>query len=216
MNAAGTLKLSGKLSLEVSHSRRSPRQIRRAIFWWKVRNFFLYRWREWPLFLILAICRMTPVPCLVAHTKLFLVLRKKNGEVWDYGCVGRMLITTAGKAFVTDNWQGTTDLDTMKYHGLGEGTTAAAVGDTALESELSTDYATNSTRPTGTVTEASSVIMQSVGVNTLDGSATVTEWGLLSQAATGGGVLFDRQVFAAVNMVAGDSLTSTYQLTHAE
>jgi hypothetical protein len=41
----------------------------------------------------------------------------------------------------------------------------------------------------------------------------VTEWGLLSQAATGGGSLFDRQVFSALNLANGDSLQTTYDLT---
>ena len=42
----------------------------------------------------------------------------------------------------------------------------------------------------------------------------MVEHGLFDQAANSGGVLFDRSVFAAVNVVASaDSLQATYELT---
>ena len=48
---------------------------------------------------------------------------------------------------------------------------------------------------------------------TFDNTAAITAWGLLSQAATGGGTLFDRQVFSAINVASGDSIQFTYDLT---
>ena len=46
-----------------------------------------------------------------------------------------------------------------------------------------------------------------------DATAAITEWGLFSQAATGGGVLWSRIVFAALNVASGDSIQFTYDLT---
>ena len=67
---------------------------------------------------------------------------------------------------------------------------------------------------TGSLTEgAGANVFRTVGTNTVDSAAAVTEWGLLSQAATGGGSLFDRQVFSALNLASGDSLQTTYDLT---
>ena len=42
----------------------------------------------------------------------------------------------------------------------------------------------------------------------------ITEHGVFSQAATGGGVLLDRSLFSVVNVVAAaDSIVATYDLT---
>jgi hypothetical protein len=104
----------------------------------------------------------------------------------------------------------------MKFHGIGTGTTAEAIGDTALVTELTTEYNPNSTRATGSQTEAAANIYQTVGTNTLDsGTPAVTEHGIFTQAATGGGTLLDRSVFAAINLVGanGDGLQTDYRFT---
>lgn len=141
-------------------------------------------------------------------------VRRADGSWIDYGLLGRHLIVTAGKNFVTDAWQNLVELEIMKYHGVGTGTTAAAAGDTALQTESTTALNPDSTRATGSLTEgASANVFRTVGTVTFDGSAAITEWGLLSQAATGGGTLFDRQVFSAINVASGDSIQFTYDLT---
>ncbi|HYB96213.1 MAG TPA: hypothetical protein VEC39_14675, partial [Vicinamibacterales bacterium] len=67
---------------------------------------------------------------------------------------------------------------------------------------------------TGTTTEgATGNIFRSVGTVTFDGSGAITEHGLMSQAATGGGVLWDRSVFSPINVVNGDSIQFTYDVT---
>jgi hypothetical protein len=101
----------------------------------------------------------------------------------------------------------------MKFHGIGTGTTAAAAGDTALQTESTTALNPDSTRATGSLTNNGAQVFRTVGTNTVDATAAITEWGLLSQAATGGGTLFDRQVFSALNLASGDSLQTTYDLT---
>lgn len=131
------------------------------------------------------------------------------------GLASFRVITTAGVNFIVDAFQGTTELENLRYHGIGTGSTAEAIGDTALVTELTTEY-TGNVRATGTLTEgASANIYRTVGTNTLDGTpgAALREHGLFSQAATGGGTLLDRTVYAAITLSSGDSLQSTYDHT---
>jgi len=127
---------------------------------------------------------------------------------------GPNLIVTAGKNFLVDAWQNSVELEIMKYHGVGIGTAAAVVGDTALQTESTTILNPDSTRATGSLAEgASANIFRSVGTVSFDGSGAITEWGLFSQAATGGGTLWSRVVFAAINVASGDSIQFTYEVT---
>lgn len=131
------------------------------------------------------------------------------------GLASFRVVTTVGVGFIVDAWQNAVELEIMIYHALGTGSTAEAAGDTALVTELTTEY-TGNIRATGSTTEgASANIFRSVGTNTLDGTpgAALREHGLMSQAATGGGVLMDRTVFAAITLSSGDSLQSTYDHT---
>jgi len=142
------------------------------------------------------------------------VLIKASGERIHYGVVGYRVITNAGVAFIVDDWDGSvTDITNLKYHGCGTGATAEAAGDTALVTESTTALNPDSTRATGTNTQPSANIFQSAGTLTFDNTAAVTEHGLFSQAATGGGTLWDRTVFSAINVVSGDSIAFTYSAT---
>jgi hypothetical protein len=151
----------------------------------------------------------------VMHGTLRGKIKHPDGTETDLGVLGYHLITTAGKNYLAACFTNTNEPEILKYHGYGTGTNAAAAGDTALQTELTTQYATDNTRPTGTQ-QASTNTYITVGTLVPDsgGTIAVTEWGLFSQAATGGGTLFDRQVFSAVNLVAGtDSFETTYTLT---
>lgn len=141
------------------------------------------------------------------------VLRVVGGEWTDYGVLSRRVVTNAGVAFLVDAWQNTVELENMKYHGVGTGSTAENVTDTALVTESTTVLNPDSTRATGTQTEPSTNILTSTGTVTFDGSAAIVEHGLFSQAATGGGTLFDRSVFSAINVVSGDSIQFAYSAT---
>lgn len=137
---------------------------------------------------------------------------KADGEILDLGLAGMRVVTTAGVGFIVDAFQNSVELENMKYHGLGTGNTAEASGDTALVTELTTEYNPNSTRATGSLTEgASGNIFRTVGTNTVDASAAVVEHGIFS--ASSAGVLLDRTVFSVVNLASGDSLQTTYDLT---
>lgn len=151
------------------------------------------------------------------HGALFLTLKRGNGEVLPLGLASLRVVTTAGVGYIVDAFQNIVEPENMKFHGYGTGSTAEASADTALVTELTTEYNPNSTRPTGTTVEgASGNIYRTVATLTPDsGTPVLREHGIFSQAATGGGVLLDRTVFAAVTLdsSAGDSLQTTYELT---
>lgn len=150
---------------------------------------------------------------VIVETSLELTVIRANGRREGLGIVSRKVVTTTGVGFLVDAFQNLTELENMKFHGIGTGTNAEAVGDTALQTELTTQYNPDNTRATGTTTENAANIYRTVGTNAVDAAAAITEHGVLSQAAVGGGVLFDRSVFSVVNLASGDSLQSTYDAT---
>lgn len=155
--------------------------------------------------------------CPAAFGALYGRVVKGDGKVLDLGLMSMRVVTDTGVGFIVDAFQNLVELENMKYHGFGTGSTAESAAQTALVTELTTQYASDSTRPTGTTTEgASANIYRTVATLSPDtgGTIAVTEHGVFSQAATGGGVMIDRSVFSAVNLTAGsDSLQVTYDLT---
>ena len=137
-----------------------------------------------------------------------------GGHAVDYGRISTRKVTTTGVGFFVDAWQNLLEMEIMKYHGVGTGAVAESSGDTALGTESTTILNPDSTRATGSLTEgASANIFRTVGTVTFDGSGAITEHGILSTAATGGGVLWDRSVFSAINVVSADTIQFTYDLT---
>jgi hypothetical protein len=150
------------------------------------------------------------------YGSLYATLYRGNGEVLELGLASMRVVTTAGVNFLVDAFQGTVEPEILKYHGVGTGATAEASGDTALVTESTTILTVDSTRATGSLTEgASANIFRTVGTVSFDGSGAITEHGIFSQAATGGGTLWDRSVFAAINVVSTDSIAFTYDATFA-
>jgi hypothetical protein len=185
---------------------------------WKVKQFFAQRWREVPTELLLAfwwvLRRVVPGVPPIMHGRLYArVWRGEEGRWYDLGCVGCHLVVTAGKNFVAGAFNNVNEPETLKYHGFGTGTTAAAAGDTTLQTELTTQYNPDNTRPTGSQANSTNTYTTIATLSPdTGGTIAVTEWGLFS--ATTAGTLLDRQVFTAVNLVAGsDSLQTTYVLT---
>jgi hypothetical protein len=188
----------------------------RAPLTWRVANFLRHRIRGVPAQVATKYLGRL-LGLIVIQSSLRLELHKADGSIVDYGVVGTRVLTTAGAGFIVDAFQNLVELEEMKYHGFGTGGAAEAVGNTALSTELTTEYVVNSTRPTGSTTEgASANIYRTVATLSPDsgGTLAITEHGVFSQAATGGGVLLDKTLFAAVNLAApGDSLQATYELT---
>lgn len=132
----------------------------------------------------------------------------------DHGLVSVRVVTDVGVGYIVDAFENLVELENMKFHGIGTGSTAEAAGDTALVTELTTEYNPNSTRATGTTSETSANIYQTVATNTLDsGTPALREHGIFSASAAG--VLLDRSVFATITLTGanGDALQTDYRLT---
>jgi len=154
----------------------------------------------------------------VAHCygQLWLDVIRGDETVERLGLVSMRVVTDTGVAYIVDAFQNLVELENMKFHGFGTGTNAEAAANTALQTEETTQYNPDSTRPTGSTTEGAANIYRTVGTYSPDsgGTRAITEHGIFSQAATGGGVMLDRSQFAAVNLAAGaDSLQATYDFT---
>lgn len=133
-----------------------------------------------------------------------------------YGLASMRVVTTAGVNYIRDCFLGSVEAENMKYHGFGLGAAAEAVGDTALSTELTTQYVSDNTRVTGSQVSGGVGIYETVATLDPDAAVTITEHGIFSQAATGGGSLLDRSVFTGIPLAAvGDQLQATYDFTIA-
>lgn len=120
------------------------------------------------------------------------------------------VFTNAGTAIITNRiiQAGTAP----KNIGWGTGTNAAAVGDTALQTEAAPTTAGGRTvgtesRTTITVTNDN---YQVTGTVTAAGSLAITEAGLFDAVTTGNMLI--RSVFSAVNVAISDSIAFTFGL----
>lgn len=128
-----------------------------------------------------------------------------DGAITDYGLVSTKVVTDAGVAYLVDALQNLTEPENFKYHGSGTGVTAEAASQTALVTEVAS-------RAVGSQTEgASANIYKTVGTVTYSGTFAITEHGIFSAASTG--TMLDRSVFAAINVISGDAIEFTYELT---
>lgn len=145
----------------------------------------------------------------LAAALLMLAQMAKAGHLPPYTmplAVG--LVTNAGVAYqATDMASGgvTPTISGFKYHDCGTGVGAEAVGNTALGTPW------GGARVVGTPTNPTAPQYRSVATITFNAGFAITEWGLFSAAAVG--TLWDRRVFAAVNVVNLDSIQFTYTLT---
>lgn len=122
---------------------------------------------------------------------------------------GAMVVTDSGVAFMVDDW----DLDTLNisdlnFHDSGIGIIAAAPADTDLGT-----VAGPTTRATGAKTQPAANQIRSVGTIAYTGPLAITEWGLFNAAPRATVNMWDRKVFAAINVVNLDSIQFTYTLT---
>lgn len=178
-----------------------------AVNQWRLRNLP----NLWRGFRRIGLARALNLPHF--YGQLWLTVIKADGRTVDLGLASMRVVTTAGVTYIAaDMAGGANDSNLFKYHGIGTGATAEATGDTALVTELTTQYNPDSTRATGSQTSSTNVYT-TVGTNTVDATAAITEHGIFTQAATGGGTLLDRSVFSVVNLASGDSLQSTYAFT---
>lgn len=133
---------------------------------------------------------------------------------WGNSRVIKNLVVDAGKAGVASRINGAGGEAAFTYIAVGTGTTGAAAGNTALETELASSGLSraNSTasRVTTTVTNDTAQLVNTFSVT---GTQAVTESGVLNAASSG--TLLCRQTFSAINVVNGDSLQITWKVKAA-
>lgn len=197
------------------------RGLSKEVLKWRVGNCKRVMGQLWKLQL------MKKASAISGHTFMYGTLWVRtfdglSGRDTLFGISSFNVVASAGRDELVDEFDAATaagfDLTTFNFHALGTGSTAEAAADTALVTELTTEYNPNSTRATGVQSQPTSDVYRTVATNTLDsGTPTINEHGLLSQAATGGGTLWDRSLTGALPLVGtnGDGLQTTYNLTIA-
>lgn len=142
------------------------------------------------------------------HSNLSAVLTHADGTK-EYFDLGSGLVTTVGVGYLADDFAGAiggADCTLFNYHASGTGATAAAIGDTALLTDSGV------ARVAGTQTNPTAPVYRTVATMNYVSTLAIIEWGLFS--ASTGGTLWDRKVFgAAINVISGDSIQFTYDLT---
>lgn len=185
---------------------------RKASFLWKLRNNLRWSYiKGWVAAKIgMPIAGYTGL--LGAVGELSAVHTKADGTLIDYGVLGRRVVTDAFVAFIVDQLQIVDDSqtlgneDTFGFHDSGEGNTAEDASDTDIET---TD---GESRVEGTYTEgATGNIFKTVATISYTSTKAIVEHGVFSRTTSG--TLMDRTVFSAINVVNGDSIQFTYQLT---
>jgi len=148
----------------------------------------------------------------VIESALHLVVRRGDGRHEDHGIVDRRVVTTAGVTYLCAAGKSIYDFN---YHGLGSGSTAPAITDTALVTEFPSGDFSTGYRPAGTQSNTAvsgNEKYTSVATNTASAAITVAEIGQFS--AVTAGTLWDRFVPAGTTALAiGDSLQTTIATT---
>lgn len=134
---------------------------------------------------------------------LAMVLRDKDGNVKETR-EEKNLIVSAGLNFICDRMEGTSEA-VMSHMAVGSGATAAAAGNTDLESILGSREALDST----TVTDNTITYIASFEAG--EGTGAITEAGIFN--ASTAGTMLCRTVFSVVNKAADDTLQITWTIT---
>jgi hypothetical protein len=136
-----------------------------------------------------------------AKGELSIKLFGPDGKLKSEKIVPNLVVTT-GKTFIAARMVGTPTA--MSHMSVGSGTTAPAVGDTTLQTELGRVTLTSSASAGAVVTYVASF---GAGV----GTGAVTEAGILNAGSAG--TLLCRTTFAVVNKGADDSMSVTWTIT---
>jgi hypothetical protein len=137
----------------------------------------------------------------------------RDGKVVDKRKI-KNLITTAGKGEVTNLMGNVSSPASFTYLAVGTGATAAAAGDTTLQTEITdSGLARASATVTRQTTTTTNDTLRLIKSWTVSGTKAITECGIFNAASAG--VLLGRQVFTAVNVVSSDTFQVTYSVSLA-
>ncbi len=132
-----------------------------------------------------------------------IVLKDKDGKVKESREINN-LVVSAGLTYICSR-MADASASVMSHMALGSGTTAAAAGDTDLESILGSREALDST------TASSNTITYVSSFEAGEGTGAVTEAGIFNAATSG--TMLCRTVFAVVNKQADDTMSVTWTIT---
>lgn len=113
--------------------------------------------------------------------------------------------TTAGRDFLVDAFTNATEIETMNYHDAGTGVGGESNGDTTLGTPW------GGARVAGTQSQPTSDVYRTLALITFTGGYAITEHGIFSASTSG--TLMDRTVFSVINVVNGDKIEFTFNLT---
>lgn len=114
------------------------------------------------------------------------------------------LVVTTGLAYIASRMKDAT-ATAMTHMAVGTGSTAAAAGNTALETQLGSRVALTST----TVTSNSTAYVATFGAGV--GTGALTEAGIFNASTSG--TMLCRTLFAVINKGAADTMTITWTIT---
>lgn len=127
-----------------------------------------------------------------------------NGELKEERDLGYNLITTNGQNGIADQLLASPTITKPTHMGIGTGTTAPAVGNTALVTEVGTRQSLTKTRSNNVVTNVATF---GAGV----GTGAITEAGIFTAATAG--TMYSRITFSPINKGANDTLELTWTYT---
>lgn len=134
-----------------------------------------------------------------------IVVTDKDGVVKEKRSI-KNLVVTAGKTFIASSMLKTTTNSpvAMSHMAVGSGTTAAAIGDTALGTQLARVAL-------ATATSSGAVVTYTASFPAGTGTGAITEAGILNNST--GGTLLCRSVFSVVNKGSDDAMSITWTVT---
>jgi hypothetical protein len=135
-----------------------------------------------------------------------------QAEVKHYGANGVLLgtrtvtnlIVNNGRYGICDQLLASPTITKPTHMGIGTGTTAPALGDTALQTEVGTRQSASKSRSNNVLTLEATFAAG-------NGTGAITEAGVFN--ASTGGTLYSRITFSVINKGSNDSLTLTWTWT---
>jgi hypothetical protein len=131
------------------------------------------------------------------------VVHDESGKQKENFTIPNLVVDT-GLAYIASRMKDTT-ATAMTHMTVGTGSTAAAAGNTALETQLGSRVSLTST----TVTSNSIAYVASFGAGVATGA--LTEAGIFNASTSG--TMLCRTVFAVINKGASDTMTITWTIT---
>ena len=145
---------------------------------------------------------------LVFRGDLAATVFRKTGKIINLGLLSRRVVTTAGVNYMRDDFNNATggaDITNFNWHDSGTGAVAENITDVGLGTP------TGIARPSGVQSAPATKQYRTVATITYNAGFAITEHGIFS--AVTAGTLWDRSVFAAINVINGDSIAFTYTLS---